>query len=85
MVMEKPDARQRGIALAKLTTEQQFIIDIYLREKWEKLRHWQRNSGDNNIYIEYLNGIAYLEELINKEIEKINKREQRKQQSGNKK
>jgi hypothetical protein len=82
MVMEKPDARQRGITAANLTNEQQKIVDVYLREKWEKLRHWERRSGDSNIYIEFVNGVAYLEDLIQKEIDKINKRQQKKQQSG---
>ncbi len=80
--MEKPDARQRGITLAKLTNEQQKIVDIYLMEKSEKIRHWERRSGDSSIYIEFLNGVAYLEHLIQEYIIKINNRQNKKQQSG---
>jgi hypothetical protein len=78
MLMEKEDARIRALSLCEITEEQQVIIDIFLREKAEKLRHWERRSGDNNIYVEYLNGCLYLEHLIDREISKINNQNQKK-------
>lgn len=78
---EKADARQRAVSLLEITPEQQHIINIFLREKHEKLRHWERRSGDSNIYVEYLNGCAYLESLIDDEISKINKQKQKQQHS----
>ncbi len=78
MIMEKPDARERALKLLNITPEQQHIIDIWIREKNEKLRHWERRSGDSNIYIEYLNGVAFLDNLITEEINIIKAREQKK-------
>lgn len=66
------------LTLANLTEEQQFIVDIFLREKSEKLRHWERRSGDDDIYIEYLNGCIYLENLIDREVSNINRQNQKK-------
>ena len=76
--MEKDDARQRALSLADITPEQQVIIDVFLREKSEKLRHWERRSGDDNIYIEYLNGCIYLEHLIDREVSNINRQNAKK-------
>lgn len=44
-----------------------------------KLRHWEQRSGDSNVYIEYVNGCALLDNLVNKEIEKIKERAAKKQ------
>lgn len=76
--MEKDDARQRALSLANITPEQQVIIDVFLREKSEKIRHWERRSGDDNIYLEYLNGCIYLEHLIDREVSNINRQNQKK-------
>lgn len=80
MVQEKQDVRERMLTLANLTPEQQYIVDVYLREKTEKLRHWERKSGDDNIYVEYLNGTIYLDHLIDDEIETVKKQNSRKKQ-----
>ncbi len=80
MVADKEDERERILALANLTPEQQHVVDIYIREKMWKLRHWEQRSGDSNIYIEYLNATIYLDNLIDKEIEKIRKRHSKQQQ-----
>jgi hypothetical protein len=52
---------------------------MFYREKNEKLRHWERRSGDPSIYIEYVNGCGYLDHLISMEIEKIKERAAKKQ------
>lgn len=80
-MMDRPDARQRALALCEITPSQQIIIDVWLRERFEKLRHWERKSGDPSIYIEYLNGVAFLDGVINDEINNINKKEAAKQKS----
>lgn len=78
MVQEKDDARERMLVLADITPEQQVIIDVFLREKSEKIRHWERRTGDDSIYIEYLNGTILLENLIDREISNINRQNQKK-------
>lgn len=80
-MLEKPDARQRALSLCNLTPSQEHMIRVWTQEKYEKLRHWERKSGDPSIYVEYLNGCAYLDGIIKDEIDKINNREQAKQKA----
>ena len=79
--MDKPEARERALRLIDITPEQQHIIDIFYREKNYKLRHWEMRSGDSNIYIEYLNGVSHLDNLLTEEINVIKAREQKKNSS----
>jgi len=61
------------LALAALTEEQQFFIDLFMSEKTTGLRHWQRDPSNPEIYVEYLNAYAFLNGLLNNEIENANK------------
>lgn len=60
------------------TPEQEIILNIFYREKNYKLRHWEMRSGDSNIYLEYLNGCGFLDNLITMQINKLNKANEKK-------
>lgn len=58
--------REQIAKLINLTEEQKTIVDLYVLEESTGKRHWEMDPEDQNIYMEWMNGVNILRNKINK-------------------
>lgn len=68
--------REQLSRIINLTEEQKTIIDLYILEEKTKIKHWEMDPEDRNIYLEWLNGTNILRNKINARINQTRKERQ---------
>jgi hypothetical protein len=57
--------REQIAKLINFTEEQKTIVDLYILEEKTKMRHWELDHEDPNVYLEWMNGTDILRNKIN--------------------
>lgn len=57
--------REQVAKLISFTEEQKTIVDLYILEEKTKMRHWELDHEDPNVYLEWMNGTDILRNKIN--------------------
>ena len=74
--------RKRILNLVHLDEEQSIIVELYYRQEYDGIPHWEMYPDDPNKYVEYVNGIRKLKHKVGK-AKLTNRRIQQQQQSIN--